>query len=223
VPRPKAWIAWSSGKDSAWALYAARQAGDLDVTGLLTTVTQPFNRVSMHGVRAALLEAQARALGLPLRRVDIPYPCSNAQYEAAMSQAMDDARGAGVTRMVFGDLYLEDVRAYREQKLAGTGVTPVFPLWGRDTRGLAREMIAGGLKAFVVCLDPKRVPRTLAGRAFDEEFLAALPPEADPCAERGEFHTVACGGPMFAAEIPTRLGETVERDGFVFTDVIPLD
>jgi uncharacterized protein (TIGR00290 family) len=218
--KQKAWVCWSSGKDSVWALDVARQRGDLEVVALLTTITEPYQRVSMHGVRRALVEAQAVALGLPIREVLIPANCSNEAYEQAMGQAVAEARAAGVTKMVFGDLFLEEVRAYRESRLAGTGVDAVFPLWGSDTGELAREMIAAGVKAYVTCLDPRRVPRALAGRAFDGDLLSSLPPGADPCGENGEFHTFAWGGPGFARELCVSVGATVERDGFVFTDVV---
>lgn len=213
-------MCWSSGKDSAWALHVVRQRAEVEVVGLLTTITAPFGRVSMHGVREEILEAQADAAGLPLYRVPIPAPCSNADYEAAMSRAVEQAKAEGVTQMIFGDLYLEDVRAYRERQLAGTGLEPVFPLWNRPTRALAEEMICGGLVAYVSCLDPRKLPRELAGRKFDRSFLAALPQDIDPCAERGEFHTCAVDGPMFARPIPVQTGETVDRDGFVFTDLL---
>lgn len=217
----KAWVAWSSGKDSLWALHTARQSDDLEVVGLLTTVTETYQRVSMHGVREALLQAQAAALGLPLYRTMIPTPCTNDDYDQVMAAAMADAQRAGVTQVVFGDLFLESIRAYREERLAPVGMTARFPLWGRDTAALAREMIADGLRAIVVCLDPTRLPRHLAGHAFDRDFMAQLPPGLDPCAENGEFHTFAYGGPGFDQPLAVRVGETVERDGFVFTDVLP--
>lgn len=217
----KALIAWSSGKDAAWALHEVRRAGSHDVVGALTTLTEHFGRVSMHGVRDSVLRAQCEAAGLPLTTVPIPYPCPNEIYEARMAQALAVARREGVTHIVFGDLFLEDIRAYREAKLAGTGITPVFPLWGRPTAALARAMIAGGLKARVVCLDPKLVPRSFAGRSFDEALLDELPPGVDPCAERGEFHTCVIGGPMFRHAVPVVSGELVERDGFVFADLAP--
>ena len=218
--RAKAWLAWSSGKDSAWALHVARQQGQMDVVGLLTTVTAAYGRVSMHGVREAVLAAQAKATGLPLHRVLIPAPCPNEVYEDAMRHAMDKARTEGVTRVIFGDLFLEDIRAYREGKLAPVGMKAVFPLWGPDTRTLAHEMIAGGLRAYITCLDPRKVPREFAGHPFDESLLAALPPGCDPCAENGEFHTCVVAGPMFSRPVGVRVGETVEREGFVFTDVL---
>lgn len=212
-------MCWSSGKDSAWALHVERQRGEVEVVGLLTTVTDAYNRVSMHGVRDEVLAAQAESVGLPLLRVPIPVPCSNAAYEAAMGKAVQQALAQGVAYMIFGDLFLEDVRRYRESQLAGTGISPRFPLWGRPTRSLAEEMIRAGLLARVTCLDPKRVPKELAGSVFDPQFLARLPAEVDPCAERGEFHTCALAGPMFQRAIAVEVGPTVERDGFVFTDL----
>jgi len=222
-PKPRAVLSFSSGKDSAYALHIARQTGELEITCALTTITESFDRVSMHGVRRALLERQLDALGLPALTIPIPYPCPNEVYERAMGEAVQKLRADGVTHMIFGDLYLEDVRAYREAKLAGTGITPVFPLWGRPTRELAREMVDSGLRAVVACIDPQKLDRTFVGRTFDASFLDALPPEIDPCAERGEFHTAVVAGPMFARPIATRVGEIVERDGFVYADVIPLD
>jgi uncharacterized protein (TIGR00290 family) len=222
VPRPKALVAWSSGKDSAWALHEVRREGALDVVGLLTTVTSEFGRVSMHAVREELLDRQAAALGLPCRKVRIPWPCPNATYEAEMARALAEAREGGVTHVIFGDLFLEDVRAYRVEKLAGTGLEPVFPLWGRDTARLAREMIAGGLRATLTCVDPRVLDASFAGRPFDAALLDALPAGVDPCGERGEFHTFCWAGPMFAATIPVVNGEVVTREGFVFADVLPV-
>ncbi len=219
--RERAWVAWSSGKDAAWALHQVRAAGALEVTGLLTTVTETYGRVSMHAVREELLARQAAAAGVPLRTVRIPWPCPNGVYEREMAAALAAARAEGVTRVVFGDLFLADVRAYRERQLAGTGVAPEFPLWGRDTAALAREMLAGGLEARLTCVDPRKVPRTLAGARFDAALLAALPAGVDPCGENGEFHTFACAGPMFTAPVPVAPGEVVEREGFVFADLLP--
>ncbi len=220
MTKPRAWLAWSSGKDSAWALHTARREGEVEIVGLLTTVTEPFKRVSMHGVRVELLEAQAAAAGLPLVVAPIPAPCPNEIYERAMSKALQQARQAGVTRMVFGDLFLEDIRAYRLERLAGTGVEPVFPLWKRPTAELAEEMIDGGLVAHVTCLDPRKVPRELAGHRFDRSFLAELPAGTDPCAENGEFHTCVTAGPMFDRPIPVAVGQVVDRDGLVFADLL---
>jgi uncharacterized protein (TIGR00290 family) len=214
-----AWLWWSSGKDSAWALHALRAAG-VPVAALAVTVNRAFERVAMHAVRRELVERQAEAAGLPLRVVEIPHPCSNDEYEAAFRAAVEAARGEGVRAMAFGDLFLADVRAYRERLLAGTGVEPLFPLWGRDTAELARAMLAGGLRAVLTCVDPKQLPASFAGRAFDLELLAALPASVDPCGERGEFHTFATDGPMFVRPVAVRVGERVERDGFVFADLL---
>jgi uncharacterized protein (TIGR00290 family) len=221
VARPKAWLAWSSGKDSAWALHTVRLAGEFEVVALLTTVNRTHGRVAMHAVRESLLEMQAAAAGLPLVKVGIPSPCSNEIYEAAMSEAMARARDDGVRHVIFGDLFLEDIRAYREKQLAGCGMTPIFPLWGIETRALAEEMIAGGLRACLTCVDPRKLERGFAGRRFDAELLADLPRGVDPCGENGEFHTFAGAGPMFGAEVEVNVGEIVERDGFVFADLLP--
>jgi uncharacterized protein (TIGR00290 family) len=221
MARPKALVAWSSGKDSAWALHEVRREGALEVVGLLTTVTSEFARVSMHAVREELLDRQAAAAGLPCAKVRIPWPCPNERYEAEMARAMAEARRAGVTRVVFGDLFLEDVRAYRVARLAGTGIEPVFPLWGRDTAALAREMLAGGLRATLTCVDPRRLDRAFAGRGYDAALLAALPAGVDPCGENGEFHTFVAAGPMLARPIAVAPGEVVEREGFVFADLAP--
>ncbi len=221
MSQPRALVAWSSGKDSAWALHALRRQGEVEIVGLLTTVTEEFGRVSMHGVREVLLDAQASALRLPCRKVRIPWPCSNEIYEREMAQALQGAKAGGVTHIVFGDLFLQDIRAYREAKLAGTGISPLFPLWQRDTRLLAREMIDGGLQATLTCVDPKRLDPAFAGRSFDRALLSNLPAGVDPCGEYGEFHTFAWSGPMFDNPIPIVAGEVVERDGFVFADLIP--
>jgi uncharacterized protein (TIGR00290 family) len=217
----KAWLAWSSGKDSAWALHTVRQSGELEVVALLTTVNHTHQRVAMHAVRETLLEMQAKAAGLPLVKVAIPLPCTNEVYAGAMGEAMARARSEGVRHVVFGDLFLEDIRAYREKQLAACGMIPVFPLWLKDTRRLAEEMIAGGLSAFLTCIDPRKVDRRFAGRRFDAQLLRELPAAVDPCGENGEFHSFANAGPMFAHEISVAPGEIVERDGFVFADLIP--
>jgi uncharacterized protein (TIGR00290 family) len=212
-------MSWSSGKDSAFALDAARRDPELDVVGLLVTMNADADRVAMHAVRRELVEAQADRLGLPLHIVEIPAACPNPVYEDRMAAAMATAREHGVRRVVFGDLFLADVRAYREQKLAGTGIAPVFPLWGRPTAALAGEMVAAGVRAVVTCVDPRQLSPDFAGRAFDASLLAALPPGADPCGERGEFHTFVTDGPGFSAPIGTVTRDRVERDGFVFCDV----
>lgn len=215
----RALLSWSSGKDSAWALHELRRGGELELVGLVTTVNQAFERVAMHGVREALLERQAEAAGLPLWKVPLPHPCPNEVYEARMAALIERARAAGVTAMAFGDLFLEEIRAYRERQLAGTGIEPRFPLWGRPTAELAREMVDAGLRARLVCVDPRQLDRRFAGRVYDPELLDELPPQVDPCGERGEFHTFCTAGPMFRAPLAVRAGEVVERDGFVFADL----
>jgi len=217
--RPNTLVAWSSGKDSAFALHEARVSGRFEIVGLLTTLTEEYGRVSMHGVREEILDRQADALGLPCRKVRIPAGCVNADYERAMGAAVAAARADGVECVVFGDLFLEDVRAYRERMLAGSGIEPVFPLWGRDTAALAKEMADSGLRATVVCVDPRRLPATFAGREFGAAFLSELPAGVDPCGENGEFHTCVTDGPMFRQPVRTVTGETVVREGFVFADL----
>jgi uncharacterized protein (TIGR00290 family) len=221
MTRPKALIAWSSGKDSAWALHEVRRDGAYEVVGALTTVTDTFARVSMHGVREDLLRAQLGAARLPAIIVPIPYPCPNDVYEARMADALAQAKAAGVTHVIFGDLFLQDVRTYREHKLAGTGMTPLFPLWERPTAALAREMIASGLETYLVSVDLKQLTKEFAGRRFDQRLLADLPAGADPCGENGEFHSCVVAGPMFAQRIPIEVGDTIERDGFAYTDLVP--
>jgi uncharacterized protein (TIGR00290 family) len=221
VIRPKALIAWSSGKDSAWALHEVRRAGEYDVVGALTTITETFGRVSIHGLREELLLAQLAAAGLPPTIVSIPYPCPNEVYEARMAGATAQAKDSGVTHIIFGDLFLRDVRAYREVKLAGSGITPVFPLWARPTPALAREMIAAGVEAYLVCVDRKRLAANFAGRRFDQALLDQLSADVDPCGENGEFHSFVAAGPMLAGRIALHLGETVERDGFAYADLVP--
>jgi uncharacterized protein (TIGR00290 family) len=221
MTRPRLLLSWSSGKDSAWTLHRLRTQDEFEIAGLVTTLNEQFDRVAMHAVRAALLEAQAETAQLPLWRVPLPHPCPNTEYETRMRALLERARAAGVTHMAFGDLFLEDIRAYRERQLAGTGITPVFPLWGLDTRQLARDMLAGGLRATLTCVDPKRLPAAFAGRRFDAALLDALPDGVDPCGERGEFHSFCHAGPMFAQPIAVRAGETVERDAFVYADLLP--
>ncbi len=219
MSRPRVALSWSSGKDSAWTLHRLRQDPDIEVAALVTTVNAEFNRVAMHAVRQELLQAQAEAAGLPLIEVPIPYPCSNAEYESRMRALIERLRNERIERMAFGDLYLTDIRAYREQQLRGTGIAPLFPLWNEPTAALARDMIAGGLRAVLTCVDPKQLAPAFCGRQFDADLLAALPAGVDPCGENGEFHSFACAGPMFRAPIAVETGATVERDGFVFTDL----
>ena len=219
--RPKAFVSWSSGKDSAFALYEARRNGEVDVVGLLTTVNEVHHRVAMHGTRESLLDHQIAATSLPCLKVPLPSPCSNEIYEARMAEACAHIAAQGVRHIVFGDLFLEDIRAYRETRLKAVGMEAVFPLWKRDTRVLAREMIDSGLVAHLVCIDPRQLDRKFAGRRFDATLLTELPPTVDPCGENGEFHTAVSAGPMFTRPISVEPREVVERDGFVFADVIP--
>jgi uncharacterized protein (TIGR00290 family) len=214
-------LSWSSGKDSAWALHVLRQRPEFEIAGLLTTFNQAADRVAMHAVRRDLVEQQAAAAQLPLWSVPLPWPCSNEQYEALMSKACADAIERGIECVAFGDLFLEDVRAYRERQLTGTGLEPVFPLWGLPTQKLAREMMAAGLKATLTCVDTNKIDARFAGRLFDRTLLAELPPTADPCGENGEFHTFCHAGPMFSKEIAVVPGERVIREQFVFADLLP--
>ena len=214
-------LSWSSGKDSAWTLHLLRQQSDVEIVGLLTTLNEAADRVAMHAVRRELLEAQADSVGLPLWPVFLPWPCSNDEYERRMAAVIAKAREAGITHVAFGDLFLEDVRAYRVRQLQGTGIEPLFPLWGSaaETPALAARMMAAGLKAVLTCVDPTQLAGSFVGRQFDAELLADLPRQVDPCGERGEFHTFCYDGPMFARAIPVQVGEIVARDGFCFADV----
>ncbi|MGA9088059.1 MAG: ATP-binding protein [Bradyrhizobium sp.] len=218
--RPKALISWSSGKDSAFALHEVRRAGEFDVVGALTTVTETFSRVSIHGVRQEILLAQLEAAGLPPRIVPIPYPCPNEIYEARMGEAVASSVREGVTHIIFGDLFLADIRAYREAKLKGTGVTPVFPLWERPTLALAHAMIASRMETYLSTVDLKKLPAEFAGRKFDLQLLDDLPDGVDACGENGEFHTCVTAGPMFARRLPVTAGARVERDGYAYCDLL---
>ena len=212
-------LSWSSGKDSAWSLQVLRRSGEFEVVGLLTTFNDAADRVAMHAVRRELAEWQAAATGLPLWSVPLPWPCSNEQYELLMAQACARAVAAGVEGIAFGDLFLEDVRQYRERQMKDTGLQPIFPLWGRPTRELAEEMIEGGLRAKLTCVDTQILDASLAGREFDESLLALLPEGTDPCGEKGEFHSFVYAGPMLSADIPVSVGENVLHDHFVFADL----
>jgi uncharacterized protein (TIGR00290 family) len=214
-------LSWSGGKDCAWALHLLRQQGEYEVVGLLTTVNQHFGRVAMHGYREALLDLQGEATGLPLWKVPLPWPCSNEVYEGLMAEVCAKAVAEGLYGIAFGDLFLEDIRAYRVEKLAATGLVPIFPCWLIPTDELAREMIAAGVRAHLTCVDPKQLDKSFAGRVFDEQLLADLPVGVDHCGERGEFHTFVSAGPVFSFSIGIELGETVERDGFVYADLVP--
>lgn len=213
-------LSWSSGKDSAWSLHVLQQRGEYEVVGLLTTFNEVADRVAMHAVRRELVERQAAAAGLPLWAVALPWPCSNEEYESRMARTCAKAIGEGVQGVAFGDLFLEDVRAYRIKQMKGTGLKPIFPLWGLPTGGLAKEMIAEGVRAKLTCIDTEKLDQSFAGREFDEVLLSDLPEEVDPCGERGEFHSFVYAGPMFDAALPISVGKTVVQDRFVFADVI---
>jgi len=212
-------LSWSSGKDSAWSLHLLRQDPNIEVVALFTTLNEQFDRVAMHAVRRELLELQAKSLGLPLWTIPLPWPCSNQEYEGRMSALCARAINEGVQAMAFGDLFLADIRAYREKQLAGTGIEPLFPVWQIPTAALARTMIASGLRTKITCVDPRVLPREFAGRDFDSQFLVDLPPGIDPCGENGEFHSFVYDGPGFRQPIEVAVGEIVERDGFVFADL----
>jgi len=219
--RRKTLLSWSSGKDSAWALHVLRRRSDVDVAGLFCTVNSEFKRVAMHAVRVDLLQEQAKSVGLPLYIIEIPYPCSNADYEKAMTLFVDGAKRQGVECFAFGDLFLEDVRSYRENRLKDTGIIPLFPIWGIPTKELSDTMVGCGLKAMITCIDPKSLAEEFAGREYDESFLAEIPANVDPCGEYGEFHSFAFDGPMFQYPIEITLGDIAHRDGFVFADLLP--
>jgi uncharacterized protein (TIGR00290 family) len=214
-------VSWSGGKDSAWMLHIIRrQLPQAEILGLVTTINECFDRIAMHGVRRELLEAQAKSAGIPLWTVPLPWPCTNENYETRMQNLIAQAKNLGVEAFAFGDLYLTEIRAYRERQLAGTGIEPVFPIWAIPTRDLAQEMIRSGLRARLSCVDPKQISAEFAGREFDETLLAELPATVDPCGENGEFHSFVYAGPMLARRIPIVSGETITRDGFVYTDLM---
>lgn len=217
-------LSWSGGKDSAWALQVLRQAhpfqDEYEVAGLLTTVNEQFKRVAIHGFREELLDRQSQATELPLWKVPLPFPCSNQEYEARMAAVCKRAIQEGIAGIAFGDLFLEEIRAYREEKLNGTGLKPIFPLWGIPTETLAQQMMAAGLRARLTCVDPKRVPANLAGRDWDAELLKNLPAGVDPCGENGEFHTFAYAGPMFKQAISVGFEKRIERDGFCYAEIV---
>ncbi len=216
-------LSWSSGKDSAWSLYLLRKQNDCEVVGLLTTFNQQANRVAMHAVRRSLVEAQAEEAGVPLWDVDLPWPCSNADYENIMKETCESAVRAGIESIAFGDLFLTEIRAYREKQLKISGLQPIFPVWGMPTRELAHSMINSGVRAKLTCVDPKFLAPEFAGREFDEQLLSDLPPQIDPCGENGEFHTFVYAGPMFRHDLSIEVGEMVSRDGFVFADLTLAD
>jgi uncharacterized protein (TIGR00290 family) len=216
----KAILSWSTGKDSAMSLYRVLQSHEYKIACLLTTVSESFHRVSMHGVREELLDLQAKSVGYSLEKVLIPCPCPNEIYEEKMRHALSSWKSKDVSAVIFGDLFLEDIRKYREEKLSQAGLKPIFPLWGEDTRTLAAEMLKVGFRAVITCVDPKKLDTRFAGRQFDESFLKEIPSQVDPCGENGEFHTFVYDGPVFKEPIPVEVGETVLRDGFQFADIL---
>jgi uncharacterized protein (TIGR00290 family) len=212
-------MSWSSGKDSAWALHLLRQDRNINLKGLLCTVNEKFKRVAMHGVKVKLLHQQAQRLNLPLHILELPFPCSNDAYEQIMSNFMLKIKQDKIDCIAFGDIFLQDIRSYREERMQGTGITPIFPLWNMPTEDLAKKMINSGLKTVTVCVDPKQISASFSGRQFDDMFLSQLPDSADPCGENGEFHSFVYDGPMFTSPINIEIGDTIERDGFIFTDI----
>jgi uncharacterized protein (TIGR00290 family) len=221
MAKKKILLSWSGGKDSAWALHLLLQSAEYEVVGLLTTINTHFGRVAMHGFRETLLDLQSERIGIPLWKVPLPWPCSNEVYEARMAEVCERAVAAGLHGIAFGDLFLEDIRAYRVAKLAGTGLEPIFPCWLIPTGQLARDMIAAGLRAHLVCIDPRHLDPSFAGRLFDSALLADLPAAVDPCGERGEFHTFVSDAPFFSRSIAVTGGEIVARDSFLYADLLP--
>jgi uncharacterized protein (TIGR00290 family) len=217
----KTLLSWSSGKDSAWALHVLQQSDDIELAGLFCTINRKFERAAMHAVRVELIERQAASAGLPVQFIELPHQCTDAEYKAIMKKFLGQARDQGIEGMAFGDLYLEDIRSYRENNLADTGITPIFPLWGMETKALSKEMVDSDLRAMITCVDPKQLDPKFVGRVYDQAFLEQLPDTVDPCGENGEFHSFAFTGPMFSEPVNVQLGETVNRDGFVFADLLP--
>jgi uncharacterized protein (TIGR00290 family) len=214
-------LSWSSGKDSAWALHVLREDPEIDILGLFSVINHTYGRVSMHATRVELLQHQAETVGLPLHIINIPHPCSNEQCDAIMQAFVEESLAKKIECMAFGDLFLEDVRKYREDQLRRTGIFPIFPLWDIPTRALAEHMLSSGVEAYISCVDPKKAPAALAGRLWCKQLLNELPANIDPCGEYGEFHTIAVAGPFFRSAIGVHVGEAVEREGFIFADIIP--
>jgi uncharacterized protein (TIGR00290 family) len=214
-------LSWSSGKDSAWTLYNLKLNPKYEIKGLFTTITETFGRVSMHGVRIELLQAQAEAIGLPLHLITLPYPCSNEQYELIMQEFVDKVLSVGIEFMAFGDIYLEDVRRYREEKLDGSGITPLFPIWGQSSGEISQGLISLGFEAFITTLNPDQIPERFIGQKYNQDFLNQIPPSIDPCGENGEFHTFVTNGPIFKEPLEVKVGEMVRRDGFFYVDLVP--
>jgi len=221
--KKKTLLSWSSGKDSAWALHLLRKNPEIDLVGLFTSVNRKYDRVSMHATRLEMLRRQAEAVGLPLETIGLPDPCPNEQYEASMRQFVAASLRKGIECMAFGDLFLEDIRKYREDQLKGTGIEPLFPLWGIPTNDLAEQMLSAGLEAYVSCVDLKKLPSRFDGQKWSKELLAQFPKGCDPCGENGEIHTVVVGGPIFRKPVPVRIGEILNRDGFAYADIIPME
>jgi len=222
MKKNKTLLSWSSGKDSAWALHLLKQDPNIELLGLFTVVNEKYNRVSMHATRAEMLERQAEAAGLPLQTIYLPDPCTIEQCSAIMKQFVQESAANGIECMAFGDLFLEDIRKYREDQMKGTGIEPIFPLWDIPTRKLSELMLSAGLEAYVSSVDLKKLPAHIAGKKWSRQLLAELPQDCDPCGENGEIHTVTVGGPMFSERIPVKVVETVERDGFAYADIIPM-
>jgi len=219
--KKKTLLSWSSGKDSAWALHVLRQQHDIEVVGLFCTFNKKFERGAMHAVRNELICQQAESIGLPLQLIPIPDPCSDSEYRVIMKNFIEQAKAQGIDCIAFGDLFLEEVRTYRETSLAETGITPLFPLWGIPSNELSKKMVNSGLRAIITCIDPKFLPADFAGHEYDNAFLEQIPDAIDPCGEKGEFHSFAYDGPMFKDKVNILKGKTVTREGFVFTDVLP--
>ena len=219
--KKKTLLSWSSGKDSAWALHVLRQQQEIEVVGLFCTFNEKFERGAMHAVRNELIIQQAERIGLPLQLIPIPYPCSDAEYKTIMGNFIEQAKSQEIDSIAFGDLFLEGIRSYRETNLAETGIKPLFPLWGIPTNELSKEMVKGGLRAKITCIDPKHLPAEFAGHEYDNAFLEQIPDNVDPCGENGEFHSFVYDGPMFTSKVNVCVGETVTRDGFVYTDLLP--
>jgi uncharacterized protein (TIGR00290 family) len=221
--KKKTLLSWSSGKDSAWALHLLKQDPGIELLGLFTVINRKYDRVTMHATRMETLQRQAAATGLPLETISIPDPCSNEQYEAVMRDFIVECACKGIELMAFGDLFLEDIRRYRENQLKGTGIDPYFPVWGIPTDELAEEMLSAGVEAYVSCIDLKKLPLSFAGRKWSRDMIAEFPADCDPCGENGEIHTIVVGGPMFRETVPVRVGEIVNRDGFAYADIIPIN
>jgi uncharacterized protein (TIGR00290 family) len=219
--KKKTLLSWSSGKDSSWTLHVLKQRDDVEIVGLFCTINRKFERAAMHAVRIELIKRQASSAELPVQFIELPHPCTDAEYRAIMGEFIDRMSHQGIEYIAFGDLFLEDIRSYRENNLADTGITPIFPIWGMETTTLSKEMVDSGLRAVITCIDPNKLDPEFIGREYDQAFLEQLPDTVDPCGENGEFHSFAFGGPMFKEQIEVRLGETVTRDGFVFADLLP--